>query len=277
MKRMVVLLLSQSLLLALVASSPVHADNKKPSTADINRQKQDVKKAREKSEEENKDLREARQRLTRQKTALDRAMTEMQSVRRRVEEELDNTPALVRARQEADSARKSLQQASEPLLAELRQREVYQQLVAERDALKRKIDAGQAGGRGDAAAKELAALTAQIRDRETAAIDADPQARKWKTEIPELEARVKDQIKNRDRSLESDRRMAEARKDLEKAKAELADAEQQLSRELKQAASADQKLQQEQQQQRNLENKKKQQNKKNKKNASYRRGKSSGA
>jgi hypothetical protein len=272
MKRFAILLV-----LLLVAATAVQADSKKPSNADINRQKQDVKKAREKSDAEGKDVREARQLVATRKAALDRAMTEMQSVRRRVEEELDSTPALVRARQDAESARKSLQQASEPVLAELRQREVYQQLVAERDALKQKIDAGQTAGRGDAAAKELAALTAQVREREAAAIDDNPQSRKWKAEIPELEARVKEQIRKRDTSLESDRRIAEARKSLEKAKADLADAEQQLSRELKQAASADQKLQQEQQQQRNLENKKKQQNKKNNKKTSYRRGNGKGA
>ncbi len=247
-------------------TTSLQADKKKPTNNDVQKQKQDVQKAKSKFQQESHDVRQADEQLAKLKAASMKASRDVATVREQIDDEYRNSDFFAKARQAADRAKQQLEQTSAPLLARLRREPVYTELANQRDALRAQLGSKPGDSARENHPKVIAELSAKLRRLEQQAIEADPETKRLKDEFDVCEQRVREIAARREETVDKDKRLKVAKEELEKAKREVDSAEAKLAREAQQAAAAEHKVQQQEQQRRAMEQRQKQQNQKPKKN-----------
>ena len=237
----------------LIAVSPLSVradknDNNKNNN-EIQKHEKQVADAKNKLQSAKKEADAARNKAKQEATSLAQATKHADATRRKVQDEHDAAPALVAARDQFEKAKKHSEVAVAPVLAKLKQQDDHQRAIAAREAIQsqlKNLPTNQSDARGSLA-DELKNATAQVTKLETAAIEADPAAKSAKAASTQAANRVKELVVQRDAAVQSDARIAAAKKELEKAKHERAAAEKKLATENQQLAAAERHLNQEEQ------------------------------
>lgn len=231
----------------------------------VQREKQDVKQAKSRLADAQKQAEAAKEGLRRANAAREKAVDNVADVRRNVEREHDSAPELVASRRKSDEARQRYDELLGPILQKLESQPEYQAAAARRDELKRtlgKLDNGAPKAELEATETEYKAALGQLRKLENAAIENDSTARTARNAMNDAQAKARELIAKRDAAVDGDYRLVNAKRDLENAKGELEKAKGKLAQELRQFEEAQRKLASEQQQEKNAEKKAQQAKKK---------------
>jgi hypothetical protein len=202
-------LLAPLLILALLTLHSQAAQKNKANARDEQREnaavkeaQQDLAKAKDNLKDGEKSLREAQ--AAHRKAELDRkqAASDMQKLRDQLEERHEKETGLLAARRELQRLTTERDRLVDPLVKAVRQRETS--LAAELATAEQNLSRATTLDERKTAAKQIADIQARFRILETAAIEADPNARRTAQQAAEQEARVRTAVDKFDRVIERD-------------------------------------------------------------------------
>jgi Skp family chaperone for outer membrane proteins len=248
------LLLVLPLTLAVESSWAAQA---KPNKAQIQHQVQDIAKARERLNAQKKELDAAKAKFRQEQADLAKMREKAAALRKKIEDEHNSKPELASARRELDENRSKYEGLSKPLLAQVHESSTYKAALINVESVRKRFagSAGETPEVRDRLGKEFLEAQAAPKKLETAAIEADPKAKAAKEALTYAEGKMRKLIEARDAAIAKDPRIAPIIADCKKAEAELAQAENKLSREAKDVAEAERKLNAEEREKRELEKK----------------------
>jgi chromosome segregation ATPase len=181
--------------------------NKKNDEAEIRAAQEKLAAAQKEVGEANKDAQEAKQHVA-------KVRGELIALRRKIEDQAENSGELKKAHDRVDQAKKTLEPLVTPILATVHQSPEYLEAVKQRDQLR----AGLAGAPDRAAAaKQVADAEAALRKLETAALEKSPAVVRAKAVLTKAETQLREALAAADDVLLKDQRYLASKRDLEKA------------------------------------------------------------
>lgn len=200
----------------LCGATLVVAQNKKPNQnnkndeAEIRAAQDKLEVAKKEASAAGKDAQEAKQHLA-------KARTDLIALRRKIEDQADNSSELKKAHERVDQAKAALEPLVAPILNSLKQSPEYIAAVKSRDDLRLRLQGASTPEDRGVLAKQIADGEAAIRKLEAAAIEKVPAIAKAKERVTAAEADLREALASADKVLLKDQRYAAAKRDLEKA------------------------------------------------------------
>lgn len=180
---------------------------KKNDEAEIRAAQEKLTAAQKEVSEASKDAQEAKQHVA-------KVRGELIALRRKIEDQAENSGELKKAHERVDQAKKTLEPLVTPILAAVQQSPEYLEGVKQRDRLRAAL--GAAIDRA-AAARQVADAEAALRKLETAALEKSPAVVRAKATLTKAETQLREALAAADDVLLKDQRYLAGKRDLEKA------------------------------------------------------------
>jgi hypothetical protein len=227
-------------IVCLICGTPLAAAPKKANSKSA--PKSPVAQAKERLETAKRDYAGAVGRVQAAKMALEHNQQQAGETRKAVHQDHDSTATLQAARSASEDARKSLEEKKRPLLAAVHDQPEYRKAVAQRDALQQKLknlppDIDKQDRK--ALEHELALAMARVRQLEKAGLESDPSAKGLLDDLSQAEAALQELVRERDTAIANDPRIASSLQAIERAKTDLAMAQQAATMQANMLAAAE--------------------------------------
>jgi chromosome segregation ATPase len=180
---------------------------KKNDEAEIRAAQDKLAAAQKEVTEANKDAQDAKQHVA-------KVRGDLLALRRKIEDQAENSSELKKAHERVDQAKKTLEPLVTPILATVHQSPEYIAAAQQRDQLRAGL--ATASDRA-AAAKQVAEAEAALRKLETAALEKSPAVVRAKAALAKAETQLREALAAADDVLLKDQRYAAGKRDLEKA------------------------------------------------------------
>lgn len=181
--------------------------NKKNDEAEIRAAQEKLAAAQKEVGEATKDAQAAKQHVA-------KVRSELIALRRKIEDQAENSGELKKAHDRVDQAKKTLEPLVTPILATVQQSPEYIEGVKQRDQLRAALAAAIDRA---AAARQVADAEAALRKLETAALEKSPAVVRAKAALTKAETQLREALAAADDVLLKDQRYLAAKRDLEKA------------------------------------------------------------
>lgn len=246
------------------AQNKPNQNNKKNDEAEIRAAQAKLEDAKKEATAAGKEAQDAKQHLA-------KVRADLIALRRKIEDQADNSSELRKAHERVDQAKAALEPLVTPILNTLKQSPEYTAATKLRDDLRAQLQNTSAPEDRGVIAKQIVEAEAALRKLETAAIEKVPAIAKAKERLTAAEADLREAIASADKVLLKDQRYAAAKRDLEKAESQaeaaasravakqraVAAAQNKVSAEIAEERKEDARERQQQQKKKNNNNKKK--------------------
>ncbi len=242
--------------LAIAQDKNKQNQNKKNDEAEIRAAQEKLTAAQKEATDANKDAQEAKQHVT-------KVRGELIALRRKIEDQAENSSEVKKAHERVDQAKKALEPLVTPLLAGVHQTPEYIAAMKQRDQLRANLSSAVDRA---AAARQVADAEAGLRKLEAAAFEKSPAAVRAKEALTKAESRLREALAAADDVLLKDQRYLAAKRELEKAENQAEAAAAKLVAKQRAVAAAQSKVQSEIAEERREDARERQQQQQKKKN-----------
>jgi hypothetical protein len=206
------------LMIAIVCfASSARAQNNKPNQNNKKNDEAEIRAAQAKLEDAKKEATAAAKEAQEAKQHLAKVRSDLIALRRKIEDQADNSSELKKAHERVDQAKAAMEPLVTPILNTLRQSPEYAAATKLRDDLRLQLQNTAAPEDRAVVAKQIVDAEAAIRKLEAAAIEKVPAVAKAKEKLTAAEVDLREAIASADKVLLKDQRYAAAKRDLEKA------------------------------------------------------------